>query len=142
MLQKNVVIGGIYETYVSDVLRRVRVIRKVQRTQYGYRSGDRQVTRFVVVDVKTGRELPKLRSSGSLREIEEARKADVLVQSDTHGQPSTVYTFTFESDDALQWAKDNIQTESSWLGVRTLVVEHRYVELLAEGLREAGYVVR
>lgn len=69
MLQKNVKIGETYLTKIGGELRRVRVDQQVTRTEHGYRSGDRQVTRFRVTELRSGKTLPKLRAAASLREI-------------------------------------------------------------------------
>ena len=87
----------------------------------------------------------KLATADGLRDAHEAacsknpdRGPDVLV----HGRGSdTVFAFELISSAARAWVDANVQGETSWLGDR-LVVEHRYAGLLAEGLREAGFIVR
>lgn len=78
MLQKNVVIGGEYLTYIGKELRRVRVDREVKRTSWGHRSGDRQVTRFICTELRTGKQLPKPRSSSSLRPVNDIPSPSAL----------------------------------------------------------------
>lgn len=136
MLQKNVKIGETYLTYIGKELRRVRVDREVKRTQWGYRSGDRQVTRFICTELRTGKELPKPRSSGSLRE--EPKPIDVRVTADS--SPATVYAFELRTPAARKWVAANVY-EPQFLGESTLVVEHRYAPLLVEGLQAAGLTV-
>lgn len=177
MLQKNVKVGGIYLTKIGGELRRVRVDQQVERTEYGYRSGDRQVTRFRVTELRSGKTLPKLRSSSSLRECAEpapsaihckwCRRAFPLIdlplavaqeKRDAHerscdknperidvrvtadASPASVYAFELRTDRARTWVDQNVP-EPSFLGVSTLVVEHRYARLLVEGLRAAGLTV-
>ncbi len=53
-----------------------------------------------------------------------------------HG--STVQ-FMANNDEGLDWLKRNLETESwQWMGRRTVCVDPRYAEAIAEGLADAG----
>lgn len=65
-------------------------------------------------------------------------RCDVKVEN--HG---TLSTFTILTADALDWVNENVQSEThNWISHRVLAVEHRYSRLLADGLLEAGFIVR
>jgi hypothetical protein len=187
MLQKNVKIGETYLTRIGGELRRVRVDQLVTRTSFGYRGGEKQITRFRVTELKTGKELPKLRSSSSLREITKPTSGVARVRFEPDSQlrcrhcgrtwplfdlppkvqqdkrdahergcaknpevtdvrvsreGGSLFVFDILSTDAAAWVAENVAEPKSWLGTTALIVEHRYAKLLADGLREAGFIVR
>lgn len=62
---------------------------------------------------------------------------DVLVAN-----AGTVFTFCALSTKAKEWIDENVQSASyQWLGA-VLVVEHRYAWGLAQGMTDAGLVLR
>ena len=62
---------------------------------------------------------------------------DVLVANE-----GTVFLFNPLTERAKDWIDDNVSSESwQWLGT-TLVVDHRYAWGLAEGMNDAGLVLR
>ncbi len=61
-------------------------------------------------------------------------RKDVIVRN--HG---TLGSFQLLSKDAHKWVKENVQTENhSWAGDNMFVAEHRFVEDLVIGMRDAG----
>ena len=61
---------------------------------------------------------------------------DVLVANE-----GTVFVFTPLTPRAREWFDENVQTEGwQWFG-NALVVEHRFAWGLAEGLKDAGFVL-
>ena len=62
---------------------------------------------------------------------------DVLVHNE-----GTVFLFNPLTAEAKEWVEENVQTEShQWFGT-TLVVEHRYALGLAEGMKDAGLILK
>lgn len=61
--------------------------------------------------------------------------ADVMVQCE-----GSIFLLTPISGEARSWLRDNVQPDAQWFGP-ALVVEHRYVEDLVEGLRCEGFNV-
>jgi hypothetical protein len=61
---------------------------------------------------------------------------DVLVANE-----GTVFLFNPLTARARRWMQDNVHPDSHWFGT-TLVVEHRYAWGLAEGMKDAGLVLR
>jgi hypothetical protein len=60
---------------------------------------------------------------------------DVMV-----GGGGTVYTLTPMSTAAHEWIEDNVSDESNWFG-GALVVEHRYIRAIVNGMINDGLVV-
>ena len=68
---------------------------------------------------------------------EPSSQPDVLVANE-----GTVFLFNPLTAKARQWINEHVQAEDyQWLGT-TLVVEHRYAWGLAEGMKDAGLVLR
>jgi hypothetical protein len=62
---------------------------------------------------------------------------DVLVEN-----AGTVFTFCPLTTAAKSWVEENVEAEAyQWLG-NVLVVEHRFAWGLAEGMKDAGLVLR
>lgn len=58
------------------------------------------------------------------------------------GNEGSVFTFQPATDTARQWIDENVEAEGwQWLG-NTLVVDHRFAQDLAQGMIDAGLVVR
>jgi hypothetical protein len=72
----------------------------------------------------------------AVRQIQ-AKQVDVLVTNE-----GTIWMFTPLTDEAKEWVKENVPTESwQWMG-NSFCCEHRYAPDLVEGMRGAGLVVR
>lgn len=55
----------------------------------------------------------------------------------------SVFLFHLNTADAEAWVEENVETEGwQWMGRKAFAVDHRYAQLLAEGMLEAGLVVR
>lgn len=65
--------------------------------------------------------------------------ADVLVKGT--GRYSSLFLLTPQSDAATAWIAENIGPDATWW-CGALVVEHRYVANLIEGMRGDGLEVR
>ncbi len=63
------------------------------------------------------------------------RVSDVTVEN--HG---SLFLFCPATERVRTWLKANVDSEAQWFG-GALVVEPRYAEGLAEGIREAGFSV-
>jgi hypothetical protein len=62
---------------------------------------------------------------------------DVIV----HGNPGdTVFLVEPLTQAASEWIVENVEGETTWLA-GNLAVEHRYIDALIDGMREAGLVV-
>lgn len=49
----------------------------------------------------------------------------------------TIYQVTPLTDKAQSWINDNVDPDASWLG-RSLIVEHRYIDDILEGMAKDG----
>ncbi len=75
---------------------------------------------------------------GKARSVQEAvalmDRKDVIVRN--HG---TLGSFQLLSKDAHKWVKQNVQTENySWSGDNMFMAEHRFVDDILVGMRDAG----
>ncbi len=61
---------------------------------------------------------------------------DVLVHNE-----GTVFLFNPLTSRAKEWIDENVQSDAQFFGT-TLVVEHRYAWGLAQGMKDAGLVLR
>jgi hypothetical protein len=66
-------------------------------------------------------------------------KPDFTVYAE-NGRMSTVYLLRPLSEHARQWLDQNISEDSQWFG-GALVVEHRYIGAIVEGIRADGLTV-
>lgn len=60
---------------------------------------------------------------------------DVLVANE-----GTIFLFSPLSHAAREWIDEHLEAESQWFGA-ALVVEHRFAFGLAQGLKDAGFVL-
>ena len=60
---------------------------------------------------------------------------DVLVRNE-----GAVFLFCPLTSDGKQWIEEHVQTDALWFG-SALVVEHRFLWGLAQGMKDAGLVL-